>query len=223
MRKINQIFNFIEKNLSAVHLTDEKEQQLSLFVDLLLKWNSKINLTAIRDEDTSYIRHILEIILFVESSFIQEKLRSFEKINVIDIGSGGGIPAIPLQIIFPEYNVISVEKVKKKAAFQSYVKSMLNLDRLQVEAKRIEELAIKEKCQVVTARAFSSLSVLCEKADLVLQKGGYVIAWKSKAWREEYKEIKKETFAKFLLIHVEEYVIKEYNLQGVILLLKKEK
>ena len=121
--------------------------------DLLLRWNARINLTAIRDPDQILRRH------FAESLFLTRVI-AFGPGILYDIGSGAGFPGLPLKAAHPEINLVLVESSQKKAAFLKEVIRAAGLEGVRVEAKRAEELAAQgmvEAADWITVRAVGNL------------------------------------------------------------------
>jgi 16S rRNA (guanine527-N7)-methyltransferase len=126
--------------------SDALLQQVSIYVDLLLKWNAKINLTAVREPNNIVIRHV------GESFFAARRLIGRERATeLMDIGSGAGFPGVPIKLLRPSISVRLVEAHSKKAAFLSEVIRELDLEGISVVNRRAEE--IRETASVVTLRA----------------------------------------------------------------------
>ncbi len=124
------------------------EAQLAQFethLDSLLRWNAKINLTAVRDPDEIMRRH------FAESAYLT-KVLPLGAGTLVDIGSGAGFPGIPVKILSPETHVVLVESVHKKAAFLKEVARSLGMAGLEVFAGRFEDLP-ETGAEWVTSRA----------------------------------------------------------------------
>lgn len=118
--------------------------QFRIHYDLLLRWNQKTNLTAIREPEAILRRH------FVESAYLTKVIK-FGPGTLVDVGSGAGFPGIPVKVLCPQTKVILVESVQKKAAFLKEVARSLGISGLEVAAVRIEDLTIQ--AQWVTMRA----------------------------------------------------------------------
>ena len=127
---IEQYLNWL--NNYKISLTNSETEKLNLFGNLILKWNKKINLSAAKELDDIIRRHILDSLTPLTIGFKKEE-------SVIDLGSGGGFPAIPLAIVCPHTRFILIEKVAKKCAFLNMVKRELNLNNMEIENKLFEE------------------------------------------------------------------------------------
>jgi 16S rRNA (guanine527-N7)-methyltransferase len=152
-------------------------------VRLLISWNSAINLTAIRDPSAIAVEHV------ADSLAALPVLRAAGVSTIVDLGSGGGFPGLPLAIALPAERALLVDSVAKKARFLEVVVDALDLDaRVGVVGERAEGLAAgkaREAWQAVTARAVGSLAELVELAFPLLEPGGILVAWKGPAVAEE--------------------------------------
>lgn len=175
---------------------------------LLLETNAHTNLTRITDLEGFYTRHILESLLFVpellkKQAKKQAKIKS-STLRVMDIGSGGGFPVLPLALALPQISFMAVEATGKKCAYLNQVKTLLALDNLTILQARAEVIGafidpkkakkqapsksrvnFREQADVLTARAVAPLPVLLELALPLLKTGGTLLALKGPAWVEE--------------------------------------
>jgi 16S rRNA (guanine527-N7)-methyltransferase len=147
-------------------------------VRLLLAWNRAINLTAIADPDAVAVRHVADSLAAVPV------LRASGARALLDLGTGGGYPGLPLAVALPFERVLLVDSVAKKAGFLAVVVEALGLaGRVAVAADRAETLAHgveRERWSAVTARAVASLPDLVELAFPLLEPDGTLIAWKGR-------------------------------------------
>jgi 16S rRNA (guanine527-N7)-methyltransferase len=127
--------------------------------------------TAVHDRREVEHVHIADSLVGLEVPAVGEAAR------IVDLGSGAGLPGLVLAIARPEAEVVLVESVGKKCAWLERTVSALELENVRVVCARAEELG-EEPCDVVTARALASLSVLCEYAAPLLREGGSLVAWK---------------------------------------------
>lgn len=132
----------------AVELPADAVGRLVGLIALLLKWNRVYNLTAIRQPDAVVSHHLLDSLVVLPYLPMRGRLA--------DVGSGAGLPAIPLAIARPDLAVTSIEAVEKKAAFQRQAKIELALGNLDIRCQRAESL--REDFDVVISRAFASLA-----------------------------------------------------------------
>ncbi len=132
----------------GIQLSETQHSQLLAYLALLIKWNKAYNLTAVRNPDEMVSRHLLDslsVVPFVEGE------------RWLDVGSGGGMPGIPLAIMFPQMKVSLLDSNGKKTRFQTQVKLELKLDNLQVIHSRAEEFQPDQPFTGIISRAFSSL------------------------------------------------------------------
>ncbi len=134
----------------GVELSPQQLEQLLAYLALLIKWNKAYNLTAVRDPDEMVSRHLLDSLSV--APFVAEAGD-----NWLDVGSGGGMPGIPLAILFPERQFTLLDSNGKKTRFLTQVKLELKLANLQVIHSRVEEFKPEQPFDGVCSRAFSSL------------------------------------------------------------------
>nr|WP_224746830.1 16S rRNA (guanine(527)-N(7))-methyltransferase RsmG [Pelovirga terrestris] len=155
-------------------LSEELVECLLLFAEELLRWNARINLTSIRELDGVIEKHILDSL--VVTGLLDKPSR------ILDMGSGGGIPAIPLALALPNQSFFSVDSVGKKINFQQHIKRLLGLKNLQIRCARIEELDSAglewNGFDVVLARALAHTNDLLKMALPLIGPAGIVIAMK---------------------------------------------
>ncbi|WP_278421618.1 16S rRNA (guanine(527)-N(7))-methyltransferase RsmG [Stutzerimonas kunmingensis] len=134
----------------GVELSEGQQQQLLAYLALLIKWNKAYNLTAVRDPDEMVSRHLLDSLSVV--SFVAESGQTW-----LDVGSGGGMPGVPLAIMFPDRSFTLLDSNGKKTRFLTQVKLELKLANLEVVHSRVEQFQPAEAFDGITSRAFSSL------------------------------------------------------------------
>ena len=160
MLPINQLLApYITRSLSP-----EQLQHIALYLDLLLKWNSKISLTAIRNPEEIIRRH------FGESLFAGEQLQAESASSLADLGSGAGFPGLPIKIMAPQLQVTLIESLQKKAIFLREVIRTLELKNVIVHAGRGEDFALKT--QILTMRAVEKFEASLPIAASLVQQGG---------------------------------------------------
>lgn len=169
----------------GIVIEDIQKERFYAYYKLLKEYNEKFNLTAITEEKEVYVKH------FIDSALAVELLKGD---NLIDVGSGGGFPALPIKIIKPEIKVTLLEATEKKCEFLNVVIKELGLDGAEVICGRAEDYAKKEefreKFDISTARAVARLNVLAEYCLPFVKKGGIFVAYKGDA-DEEIKEAEK--------------------------------
>lgn len=163
----------------GITLSEWQKQQFSIYKDMLVEWNQKMNLTAIVDEDEIYEKHFLDSIL---PSFDINIKGSF-----CDVGAGAGFPSIPLKIVYPELKITIVETLGKRVTFLKALCEALKLDDVACVHARAEDYAkqYRESFDFVSARAVANLPVLSELCIPLVKMNGYFIAMKGANGEEE--------------------------------------
>ncbi|MBS1208485.1 MAG: glucose inhibited division protein [Proteobacteria bacterium] len=154
----------------GLDLDEVTQQRLLAYGALLMKWNKVYNLTAIRDEAAMIDLHLLDSLSILP--------HVADVSRVADIGSGGGLPGIPLAICRPDCEVALVETVGKKASFLLQAKAELKLANLSVHNTRVENFKPAELYPAVSSRAFASLHDFVTLTGHLLAPGGHWIAMK---------------------------------------------
>lgn len=160
----------------ALAVPAEAQRRMLAFVMLLAKWNRTFNLTAIDDPAQMVGRHLLD------SLAILPYLRGP---RVLDIGTGAGLPGIPLALARPADRFVLLDSSGKKTRFVTQAIAELGLDNVEVVQARIAEYRPASVFDCVISRAFGSLAELLAAAGGLLAPGGRLLAMKGKAWREE--------------------------------------
>ena len=166
---------------AGIALHEGQHAQLSKYLNLLEAANARMNLTRIVDRADAELRHIgdaLTVLPFLQTG----------SITLADVGSGGGVPGIPLAIVRPDAAVTLVEATKKKAAFLREAATELGLSNLTVVDERVENAArtpLRETCDVVTARAVATLDWLVEWCLPLLNSKGRLLAMKGERLADE--------------------------------------
>lgn len=165
-------------------ITDRMIEQFEKYMELLLEWNQKMNLTAITKEEEIWEKHFYDSIAPFDN--LSQK-------SLCDVGSGAGFPGIPLKIVFPEMKLTIVEPLQKRCRFLETVKETLDLKDIFIYPERAEDFVKehRESYDIVSARAVARLSILLELcAPLVKMKGDF-IALKGKQGHDELVEAQK--------------------------------
>ena len=189
--------------------TEEMMNRFQTFSDLLREWNEKINLTAITDPAEIELKHFIDSLTILETGKI--------KGSVIDIGCGAGFPSFPIKIACPDVEVTLLDSLNKRVLFQNEVIKELSLEKVHTVHARGEDGGknpdLRERFDIATARAVSSLPSLIELCIPFVKVGGYFIAMKGSNVEEEIAASKKalkelnaeiETVLSFPLPHSED-------------------
>lgn len=172
---------------ASVTLSADQHAQLAKYLDLLIKANETMNLTRITDRAAAEVQHVgdaLTVLPFLPPG----------EHTLADVGTGGGVPGIPLAIARPDVRVTLIEATKKKAAFLQQAVTDLGLTNVRIAAERAEDAAMggrRESFDVVVARAVATMPWLAEWCLPLARKGGKVLCLKGPKANEELPEAKK--------------------------------
>ena len=142
------------------------ETRLTQYLDLLNRWNGKFNLTAVKDREEQVSKHLLDSLTV--GSFLEGS-------ELLDVGTGAGLPGIPLAVLFPSVNVLLLDCNSKKTRFLTEVKAQLKLDNVQVLQARVEAFRDRRFKQVI-CRAFTPLPELLPKVAHLIEQRGRLLA-----------------------------------------------
>ena len=162
-------------------LPNGAEAKLLAYLALLDKWNRVYNLTAVRDVERMVSHHLLDSLAAVP--FYQGGEPKW--VSVLDVGSGGGLPGIPLAIARPGLQVTLIDSIAKKTAFLLQAKAELGLENLRVVTSRVEGFRPDAPFDVITSRAFSDLKLFVTLTRHLLKPGGCWMAMKGLIPHEE--------------------------------------
>jgi 16S rRNA (guanine527-N7)-methyltransferase len=155
-------------NKLGLEINDHQIDQLISYLNLLIKWNKAYNLTAVRDPLEMVNRHLIDSLSIVP--YIKGK-------RIIDVGSGPGLPGIPMAICYPELPVTTLDSNGKKTRFQLQVKTELSLKNLTVVNDRVENCEFEPFDQVIS-RAFASIEDMIKWTHQLCSKEGVFLAMK---------------------------------------------
>jgi 16S rRNA (guanine527-N7)-methyltransferase len=174
------------EGIDAMRLDVSPAQQDKLmdYLALMFKWNAVYNLTSLRDPMQMVTHHLLDSLAAVPAFAAAQ--------NVLDVGSGGGLPGIVLAIVRPDMKVSMIDTVHKKTAFLTQVKAELGLANVTVYTARVEQLQVSDKFDVITSRAFADLSDFVNWSSHLLADGGRYIALKGVAPKDEQERLPEE-------------------------------
>lgn len=173
----------------GINLDSEQIQQFKQYHEILVEWNEKMNLTAITDLQSVYLKHFYDSI---SMAFYVDFNRSH---SVCDVGAGAGFPSIPLKICFPQLEITIVDSLNKRIQFLTHLSEHLKLTKVNFVHARAEEFgqnpSYREKFDIVTARAVARLSVLSELCVPLVKNGGQFVAMKAAAAQDELSDAEK--------------------------------
>lgn len=212
-KTIKEYLDVIEMDLKS-----EQIEQLYTYMNELLEWNEKINLTAITEPKEVILKH------FVDSLIINKYLKGE---SLIDVGTGGGFPGIPAKIKSAELKVLLLDSLNKRINFLNNTIEKLGLTHIEAIHSRAEELGIKEeyreKFDNVVSRAVANLNVLCEYMIPFAKVGGQCICMKGQI-EEELEEAKsKIELLGGKIVKVERYTLPLTDMERTIIVIEKVK
>ena len=182
-------FSQLKKDLNefGIELTAEMEEQFLLYYNMLIEWNSFMNLTAITDFDEVLKKHFTDSVSLIRAiPDLAEK-----KYRMIDIGTGAGFPGIPLKIVFPNISVVLLDSLNKRVNFLNEVISKLQLTDITAMHGRAEDFAqnkeYRESFDLCVSRAVANLATLSEYCLPFVKKNGRFISYKSEKVSEEFE------------------------------------
>lgn len=170
--------------MTLKRFTMKNKEYFSEYIKAFLEQNSKLNLISKNDEKLLWEKHIFDS-LAIEKFF--EKYNTAPK-TLLDFGTGGGFPAIPIALAYPEIEVTAMDSIRKKINAISTIKNELKIHNLTPLCGRVETL--DKKFDIITSRAVANLGKIVEYAIPRLKKDGYFIAYKSVKAQEEIEKAK---------------------------------
>lgn len=167
----------------------KEQQQLIQFVELMLKWNKVYNLTSIRQAEEMITLHLLDSLVMLPFFSPQSSENTITK--VLDVGTGGGIPGIPLAICLPEINFVLLDARGKKIRFIQTAIAQLGLKNVTAIHARVEDhqLADEEKFSCIISRAFASLDDMLNYCQHLMAQQGRFFAMKGQIPEEEIAQL----------------------------------
>lgn len=184
--------DILKKGISElnIELSDKQYEDFISYYELLIEWNSFMNLTAITEWDEVCTKHFIDSLSLVKVM----KDMTTTSYSLIDIGTGAGFPGIPLKIAFPKLNVVLLDSLNKRINFLNEVIDSLNLENIKAFHGRAEEFAHnkehREKYDIVVSRAVANMTSLSEYCIPFIKIGGSFISYKSEKISEEYNNAK---------------------------------
>ncbi|HDX1193359.1 TPA: 16S rRNA (guanine(527)-N(7))-methyltransferase RsmG [Pasteurella multocida] len=183
---------------TALSITDQQKEQLIKLVLLLNKWNKAYNLTSVRDPMEMLVKHILDSV--VVSPYLQGK-------HFIDVGTGPGLPGLPLAIVNPHKHFVLLDSLGKRISFIRNAIRELGLDNVEAVLSRVEEYHPEQPFDGVLSRAFASLKDMTDWCQHLPKQDGYFYALKGLYHQEEVEELsEKFTIQQVIRLQVPELI-----------------
>ena len=168
----------LETLLEHFNLSDEQIKKLNIVREEVIEYNKMVNLTSILNEEEFNIKHILDSLSINTYYDLNNK-------KILDVGSGGGFPGLALAIVLKESEITMLDSSNKKINFINYLIKKLDLNNCKTIYGRVEEMQIKEKYDIVVARAVASLNILLEITAFAAKEQGQLIFYKGSNLEEE--------------------------------------
>lgn len=170
-------------------LTEQQSLRLIQFLALLNKWNKAFNLTAVRDPKEMLGRHLLDSLSLLPVLRIQRSKIASNEFTILDVGTGAGLPGIPLAICMPDTNFVLLDSNGKKTRFVFQACVELGLKNVEVQTTRIENYQSANQVDIVVSRAFASLKDFVERCHAVAGPNTRLIAMKGLYPSEEIADL----------------------------------
>ena len=206
----------------GITLSEKQIQQFVRYYELLVEWNSFMNLTAITEYEEVMEKHFVDSLAAV-------KVCDFHQVkSLIDIGTGAGFPGIPLKIAFPHLEVVLLDSLNKRTKFLNEVINQLGLENIRTIHGRAEDYAkqkeYREQFDVCVSRAVANLSTLSEYCIPYVKNTGEFISYKSGKIEEEVEQARNAVFILGGKISkIEKFCLADTDMERSFVIIKKEK
>lgn len=219
VKEFQQKLNELSQKIN-IQLEEKQINQFYTYMNLLLQWNEKINLTAITDPNEIILKH------FIDSMTIMSYLEKNK--NIVDVGTGGGFPGIPVKIVNEKINMTLLDSLNKRINVLKEIINTLNLDNISAIHARVEEFGQnkenREKFDIATSRAVAKLNILSEYMLPLVKVGGKCICMKGPDIEVEIEESKKAIeLLGGKIDEIKKFTLPESNLERTIIVISKIK
>jgi 16S rRNA (guanine527-N7)-methyltransferase len=169
----------------GISISPDDISRFILYMDELLFWNKKVNLTSITDKTDVVVKHFLDSLTIFKAVKISDQ-------SMIDVGAGAGFPGIPIKIVAPKVRMVLLDSVKKKVDFLGHIISLLDMTGAEAKWGRAEEFGRSHRAQfdIAISRALAPLNVLLEYLLPLVKVGGSAVCMKSEKIDEEVSSAK---------------------------------
>ena len=195
-----------------IKLNEKQKEQFFKYMNMLIEWNEKINLTAIVEPKEIVLKH------FVDSLTIGQYIK--ENSYVVDVGTGAGFPGIVLKIFFPHLNIVLIDAREKKINFLKEVIKELGLK--DIEALHIRAEEYHEKFDIVTARAVANIEKLLNYTMHLLNKNGKLVAMKGDIDQELPEEVEERINKKYKITKINKFVLPKENSKRALVIIENK-
>lgn len=217
--KFSELMRFYGSKIDIV-FDDEQLEKFYKYMELLLEWNEKINLTAITNPEDVILKH------FIDSLTINKYIK--KERTIADVGTGAGFPGIPLKIYRSDLKVTLVDSLNKRINFLNEVISELELNKIDTVHSRVEDFGkdgkYRENFDYVTARAVANLSVLSEYLIPIVKVNGQCVCMKGSNVQDELNSSKKAVdILGGKVANVDKFVLPDSDIERNIIVIDKIK
>ena len=179
--EIRQIRLRLEQN--EIPFREDLPEKLNIYLELLREWNSRMDLTAVTDDEETIDKHFIDSLTVLRTGLVKENMK------LIDVGTGAGFPGMVLALACPELQVTLLDAQQKRLSFLKAVSEAAKSENITIVHARAEDGArkaeLREQYDIAAARALAPLNVLCEYLLPYVKVDGYALCWKGPALKEE--------------------------------------
>ena len=215
---VKKISNYLDE--IQIKLNDKQLMQFYKYMNLLIEWNKKINLTSIIEPEEIIIKHFVDSVII--SKYIEKGLK------VIDVGTGAGFPGIPLKIVRDDIEIVLLDSLNKRFNFLNEVIKDIKLEKIQTIHARVEEFAknkkYRENFDAVISRAVANMSTLSEYMLPLTKVGGKMLSMKGPDFEKEIENSKKAiSILGGEIEKIDEYQLPKTEMKRSIIIVEKVK